>query len=242
MDKLQNSFTAQQAGSIVDAIQQAINSAMMSARTMLPCEVADNGTDKGNGIFWYKLQPLLNRQTTSGSWEKSAMIVDVPASNVRCGNTGLILKYKKGDKVLVGVSDRDWSFIKKTWNEGNAQGYVFHELSSSIILHALQANTPTNYIDFSDDNNMKIHNPEKLTIENNATDISTKQFNVSGVKANLDTGFVSLGTGATSANQVLIANMVLTILNAQVTFNGFTGAMSGTIEFGNGSTTVTASI
>ena len=65
MESLKSSFTAQQAQSLTDAIQEVINNAMMSARTMLPCEIAENGKDKG-GIYWYKVQPLLNRQTTSG--------------------------------------------------------------------------------------------------------------------------------------------------------------------------------
>lgn len=239
MESLKSSFTAQQAQSLTDAIQEVINNAMMSARTMLPCEIAEEGKDKG-GIYWYKVQPLLNRQTTSGKWEKASTMLDVVATNIRCGNTGLLLKYKKGDKVIVGVSDRDWNLIKQSWEIGNTQGNVFHELSSAFIFGYLEKTPPLNYIDFTDDKNMAIHNPEKLIIENKETDIKTQQFKVSGLSTSLDTTAVSLGSNA--VNGVLISNTVLTLLNANVTFNGVTGAMSGTMTFANGSLSVKASI
>lgn len=239
MESLKSSFTAQQAQSLTDAIQEVINTSMMSARTMLPCEIAEDGKDRG-GVYWYKLQPLLNRQTTSGKWEKASVMLDVPATNIRCGNTGLLLKYKKGDKVIVGVSDRDWNLIKQSWQIGNTQGNVFHELSSAFIFGYLEKTPPLNYIDFTDDKNMTINNPEKLTIDNKETDITTQQFKVSGVSSSLDTTTVSLGKNA--VNAVLTSNMILTLLNANVTFNGVTGAMSGTMTFANGSLSVKASI
>lgn len=164
----------------------------------------DNKLNRINTIFLAKIlsvsgnfaniQTIIQDISINQPSPEPNIINNVPISQIRGGNAGVILQYKAGDTVLVGAVQRDITNIKQNWSSARPLSNRKFSLSDAVILQSVSNTQPTTFVQITD----------------NSVIITANQVTINSSNVSL---------GGSGGAQVLTTNSVITAPNGKCTIS-----------------------
>lgn len=128
-------------------IEYSINQALIKVNTILPAKILSVNDDST-----LLVQPIMRTASTTQVYD-APQIDDVPTLKFQGGNAGIIIEYKAGDLVLIGVCQRDMTnvFVDMTSDLQSPMSNRKFCLTDAVVLSKLAKTPPTTYIKITDD-------------------------------------------------------------------------------------------
>jgi hypothetical protein len=220
-------------------LESWIDAQLLDIQPLVPAEIIAVKT-ASNGLYYYRVLPLLYDIDSKGQTQNNETIYNVPMTFVGNGNKFIDNIYKVGDKVTLAVCSKDIALIKYTWKKGSPQGYLPFKLNGAIIHGLLLAKKPTNYISLTEDDILTIRMLKKIILDTDG-DINAKSnnFNVNSNEVNLGN---NVRSGVLTEDSTLLLDPKTTLtLTPTSTSNVFEVAGAIKLTKGSGSASVKAS-
>jgi hypothetical protein len=139
--------------------------------------------------------PMITQENASGDSVDHNVIYNVPVCRLQRGNSAVIMRPKVGDIGLVVFASQDISIFKKVKAFCKSGTFRRHDWADAIYVMGLCNSTPTQYIEFNDDN-ITITTP-KLIINGNIETTGTITNNSKQIGSVHTHGGVQTGSGTT---------------------------------------------
>lgn len=124
---------------------------LATMNTIKVCQVENVNADDDGNVLSVDVRNMVLEVDGSGEPINAIIWKEIPILQIQGGQAGLLIRYKKGDIVLVGFCDRDIQAVKRSRKAAAPTTPLTTPLSGGICLGAVLFTAPTVYVKITDE-------------------------------------------------------------------------------------------